>query len=251
MVQLDYDEELGPLRGMYGSMEAELEVQRTIKRAEVTAFLCLLKKGIGPIKVHVDKKGILDGLWRGERKCMNPTDGDADMWIKMWEKLHLLTPKEILVKVEHVKAHRTKKDEQDMSHFERFVTDGNEEADELAKKGALLDQGFVAETRAKTIQQEREDVFAALQYAASFHCLVEEWKGCEELKPRPKEKWSFVDQKREESKHRTEWCAEANKYRCMRRGRGSKRMKMQGNFGKMGKVTFGRIRYGQKNGQVG
>ena len=28
---------------MYGSMDAELEVQRTIKRAELTAFLCLLK----------------------------------------------------------------------------------------------------------------------------------------------------------------------------------------------------------------
>ena len=30
--------------GMYGSMDAELEVQRTIMRAELTAFLCLLKK---------------------------------------------------------------------------------------------------------------------------------------------------------------------------------------------------------------
>ena len=54
-------------------------------------------------------------------------------------------------------------------------------------------------------------MFAVLQYAASFHCLVEEWKDCEELKPKPKEKWIFVDKKREETKHRTEWCAEANK----------------------------------------
>ena len=54
VVQLDYDEELGPVRGMYGSMEAELEVQRTIKWAELTAFLCLFKKVMGPIKVHVD-----------------------------------------------------------------------------------------------------------------------------------------------------------------------------------------------------
>ena len=45
VVQLDCDEEMGPLLGMYGSMEAGLEVQRTtIKRAELTAFLCLLKK---------------------------------------------------------------------------------------------------------------------------------------------------------------------------------------------------------------
>ena len=62
MVQLDYEEEMGPLYGMYGSMEAEYEVERTIKRAELTAFLCLLRKVIGPIKVHVDNKGIVDGL---------------------------------------------------------------------------------------------------------------------------------------------------------------------------------------------
>ena len=40
VVQLVYDEELGLLHGMYGSVEAEIEVQRTIKRAELTAFLC-------------------------------------------------------------------------------------------------------------------------------------------------------------------------------------------------------------------
>ena len=39
VVQLDFDEAMGPLHGMYGSMKAEFEVQRTIKRAELTAFL--------------------------------------------------------------------------------------------------------------------------------------------------------------------------------------------------------------------
>ena len=43
-------------------MEADFEVQRTIKRAELTAFLFLLKNVIGPVKVHVDNKGIIDGL---------------------------------------------------------------------------------------------------------------------------------------------------------------------------------------------
>ena len=84
--------------GMYGSMEAELEVQRTIKRAELTAFPCLLKKVIGPTKVCVDNKGIIDGLWRRDRKCSSPKAGDADLWIKIWEERH------ILVEVEHVKG---------------------------------------------------------------------------------------------------------------------------------------------------
>ena len=55
-MQLDQDEE-GPV---HGTLDAELEVQRTIKRAELTAFLCLLQKVVGPIKVRVDNKGIID-----------------------------------------------------------------------------------------------------------------------------------------------------------------------------------------------
>ena len=139
------------------------------------------------------------------------------------EELHNLAARDI---VEHVKAHRTKKEKKEMSHFERFVTEGNEKADELAKAGAMLDEGFMAEAIAETVQQEREEVYAALEYATSFQ--VEGWKDCEELKPKPKEKWTFVDQKREKTKHRTEWCVEADKYRCMRCGRGSKYMKMRG-----------------------
>ena len=54
------------LHGMCGSMEAELEVQRTIKRAELTALSCLLV--VGPMKVHVGNKGRIDGLWREEQE---------------------------------------------------------------------------------------------------------------------------------------------------------------------------------------
>ena len=140
---------------------------------------------IRPIKVHVDNEGIMDGLFGGQRNCIDPNAGDADLWIKTKnrEELHLLTSKEMLVEVKHVKAHRTKKDKKEMSQFEKFVAEGNVKADELAEAGAMFDQGFMAETRAKTVKREREEVYAALQHAASLHCLVEEWKDCEELKP--------------------------------------------------------------------
>ena len=49
--------------------------------------------------------------------------------------------------------------------------------------------------QAETWQQEREEVYVALQYAASFHCLVEEWKDFGELKPKPKEKWTCGSEK--------------------------------------------------------
>ena len=113
-----------------------------------------------------------------------------------------------------------------MKTIERFVTEGSEKADDLAKAGAMLDEGFMAEVRAVTMKQERGEVYVALQYAASFHCLVERMK------------------------HRTEWCAEANRCRCMRCGKGSKYMKIPGRcdgpklsskrLGKMEKSPFGR-----------
>ena len=80
----------------------------------------------------------------------------------------------ILIEVEHVRAHRTAKERRQMALVEKFVTEGNEKAYEPAKEAATWDAGLVAQARASTIQQEREEVFAALQYAASFHCLVEE-----------------------------------------------------------------------------
>ena len=142
----------------------------------------------------------------------------------VWQK------ESILVEVEHVYgALDEERKDKYVSQFEKFITEGNEKADELAKAGAMLDEGFMAEARAETLQQEREEVFLALQYAASFHCLVEQWKDCEELlKPKPIEKWIFVDKKSENTKHRTEWCAEADRYHCMRCARGSKDMKMPG-----------------------
>ena len=113
------------------------------------------------------KKEVMMGY--GEEKgneCIDPKAGDADLWIKIWEKLQLLASKDILVEMEHVEAHRAEKEPKEMSHFEKFVTVGNVKADELAKAGAMLDEGFMAQTRAKTVQQEREEVYAALRYAA-------------------------------------------------------------------------------------
>ena len=50
-----------------------------------------------------------------------------------------------------------------------------------------MDGGEVAQIRASTVQQDREEVRAALQCATGFHCLMEEWRDREELKPKPTE----------------------------------------------------------------
>ena len=50
---------------------------------------------------------------------MNPKTGDADLWIEIWDELCNLAARDIMVDVEHVKAHRTKRAKKDMSHFDR------------------------------------------------------------------------------------------------------------------------------------
>ena len=75
---------------MYGSMESELEVQRTIKRVELTAFLCLLKKLWDPSKCMSTTKASLTGYGEEKEKTTNPKAGDADLQIEIWEELHNL-----------------------------------------------------------------------------------------------------------------------------------------------------------------
>ena len=60
------------------------------------------------------------------------------------------------MEVENVQAHRTKMEKEKMTQLERFVAEGNEKADELAK-AAMLDEGFMAEVRAVTMKQKREE----------------------------------------------------------------------------------------------
>ena len=62
------------------------------------------------------------------------------------------------MEVAHIKAHSTKKEKEKVTKFERFVTEGNEKADELAKAGAMMDEGFLEEARAETVKQERGGV---------------------------------------------------------------------------------------------
>ena len=52
------------MRGMYGTLDAELEIQRTFKMAGLKAFLCLLKRIIVRTTAHVDNKAIVGGPWR-------------------------------------------------------------------------------------------------------------------------------------------------------------------------------------------
>ena len=84
---LDHDEELGSMHGMFGTLDAVLEVQCSNERAELTAFWCLLGQAIGPRMVHVENRGVIDGLWRGEMKCTGPKAKDADCGLQFGREI--------------------------------------------------------------------------------------------------------------------------------------------------------------------
>ena len=86
---------------MYGTLGAELEVQRTVKRAELTAFFCLFRIAIGLTMVHVDTKGIIDVMCTGEMTCIGPEAKDADLLMLIWEELHRVHREGTLVEVAH------------------------------------------------------------------------------------------------------------------------------------------------------
>ena len=98
------------------------------------------------------------------------------------------------------------------SLFEKFTTEGDEKTDEFATQGATMDGGDVAQVGAFTIQQGREVVHAALQYAATVW-----WKNGEFVKSldqSQKKRLVSANRKGEIKKHRKEWRAAANKYWC-------------------------------------
>ena len=97
--------------------------------------------------MHVDNKGITDGLWRGARKCIDPKD------LGRVASVNVIRNMGGSGAYQSATAQRTKKE---MLQLEKFVTEGNEKGDELAEAGAMLDQGFMAEARAKIVQRERE-----------------------------------------------------------------------------------------------
>ena len=90
-----------------------------------------------------------------ERWCIAPTAKDTDLWILKWKNCVESIKKGVRWR-SSVKTHRSKKEMQRMSLFEKFITEGNCKSDELAKEGAMLDGGGMAHV------QERDEVSAAL-----------------------------------------------------------------------------------------
>ena len=91
-MQFDFDGELGLLHGKCGSMDAEPEVQRTIKRAELTAFpLPFQESFFLQSRCMSTTKELQMGY--GEEKGNVSIQKLAVLFCgsKIWKKMHLLT----------------------------------------------------------------------------------------------------------------------------------------------------------------
>ena len=91
----------------------------------------------------------------------------------------------------------------------------------------MLDGGCVAQGRASTVQPQKKCMQPGRMQPA-FTVWWKNEKVVRNLSPGQQKKRTFVKKKEEAKKHQTEWCATANKYRCLRCGRSSKHVKMQG-----------------------
>ena len=104
-----------------------------------------------------------------------------------------------------------------------------ESVDEQAKGGARLDGGEMAQVRAVTVQQEREEVTQHCNTQLASAVWWRNGKIVKSLDQSQKEN-GLCHQKKGTKKHRTEWYVGGKqKYRCMRCGRSSKHFKIQNN----------------------
>ena len=139
-----------------GLLPVQLPVQRTIKRAELWAFLHALRYVVPPMVFHTDHQGILDGVLRGKRWCCHSQRPCADVWLKIWHILdqHVLGCRTTGIIVAKVKAHVTATMKKNMASHELYHVHGNETADAYAKDGADLDHNFGKQQAIKELTDE-------------------------------------------------------------------------------------------------
>ena len=65
--------------------------------------------------------------------------------------------------MKRVKAHRTEEAKKTMTSEDKFVMEGDEKANELAKDGAEEDGGAISAAKALTVKQLRKPIYASTE----------------------------------------------------------------------------------------
>ena len=69
---------------LYGAMPVELDVQRSINRADMWTLHMALTRLSGPAVIFTDHRGVVHALRRRETTCIGPKHEDADWWKLNW-----------------------------------------------------------------------------------------------------------------------------------------------------------------------
>ena len=80
----------------------------------------------------------------------------------------------------------------------------------------------MAQARARSSRKEKK-CMQLCSVQPAFLVWWENGRIVQNVRPKSKEKWTFVNTNREAKKHQTEWRVTANNYRCMRCGWSSKK----------------------------
>ena len=159
-------------------MPVSLEVQRTIKRAEIWALYMALTKLCGTDEIFSDNTGVMQALNKGEVTCISASRKDADLWGSgLAENWRVFVHEGIDLHVIWTEAQSTLEDKAKMSPENRQVAWGSETADELAKTGAVKDCAEMVAEHALNTRQ----VYAAIRHAATFLDEVGELVRVEEV----------------------------------------------------------------------
>ena len=75
--------------------------------------------------IHTDNLGILNGVHRGEKKCIGPKAKEADFWVKIWKEIEEVRDEDIWFDVKRVRAQRTQKGKGTMLFFEEIAMEGH------------------------------------------------------------------------------------------------------------------------------
>ncbi|CAK0858255.1 unnamed protein product [Prorocentrum cordatum] len=147
-----------PTVQLWGPLPCRFKEQKTVKRAEMWAFLKTLETVLPPCRIFTDHQGILDGIRRGPRWCLSWGRPHADVWRRIWHKIADvgLEPEWVM----HVKAHRSRAAISRLEGLAQQVARGNEAVDALAKRGAAEDFGH---GREQTLESLDEKVKWAIQ----------------------------------------------------------------------------------------
>ena len=87
VVQMDPDGWTTPRYGVGGIMSVSLQVQRTIKRAEIRALYMVLLKLCWPAEMFSDHRRVVRAFNKGEVNCITASHKDAELWVQVWRKI--------------------------------------------------------------------------------------------------------------------------------------------------------------------